>query len=168
MQENRTITPSILQILLDNSLYEMAFRDIEAIRDRKIASMSCFILLSCFIDYMAGYYCGVNTTRKEHFMRFCKEYLPMYDPNTLYKDIRCKLVHQYIEPGNLIFTDNTDKKDGGMKDSKRIILNVDDFINDVRNAWLKFRRDIKDNNCVYKRALERYENAGTLTKVFIS
>lgn len=168
MQENKTISPSILQILLDNSLYEMAFRDIEAIRNKKIASMSCFILLSCFIDYMAGYYCGVNITNRQHFLSFCEKYLPMYDSNTLYQDIRCKLVHQYTEPGNLVFTDNTDKKDDRTKDTKRIILNLDNFIENVRNAWLEFRKDLKNDKTVYEKALKRYESAGTLTKIIVS
>ena len=49
---------------IENALYNMAFLDIKkaSIGNSKIGA---FILASCFIDYMAGFVCGHQTTRNE-------------------------------------------------------------------------------------------------------
>ena len=157
-------TPDLLVVLLDKSLYEMAFRDILAIREKKVASMSCFVLLSCFIDYLSGYYSGSKKTTKRYFLEFCERYLPRYDANVLYKDIRCKLVHQYTEPRSLIFSDSSKREHLG-KYQDRLIMDLDTFIEDIESAWLEYRSDIMKDEQIYKKALKRYLENGTLNKL---
>jgi len=56
------------------------------------SKMGAFILCSCLIDAMAGFVKGADTTRTD-YMIFISNYLTKYDPNSLYTDLRCKLVH---------------------------------------------------------------------------
>ena len=53
-----------------------------------------FILCSCFIDQLSGF--RYNTDRVgKRYRQFVKEYLPQYNSDELYEDLRNKLVHNY-------------------------------------------------------------------------
>jgi hypothetical protein len=47
------------------ALYDMAFLDIKRASGGK-SKMGAFILASCFIDYMAGFIAGRETTNKDY------------------------------------------------------------------------------------------------------
>ena len=151
------------QVILNhikNALYDMAFLDIKRASDGG-SKMGAFILASCFIDCMAGFVCGRKTTRKdyEHFVR---NYLPsLYDPSKLYKDLRCQLVHNYSEGGSYWFVDNKAQLHGKTV-CGRIIINLENFINDLENALNKVLREIQSDQSKKQKAIDRYKSIGLL------
>jgi len=54
--------------------------------------MGAFILCSCYIDYLAGFRFGKPGGGKD-YKKFIEIYLPNYDPDTIYTDMRCGIVH---------------------------------------------------------------------------
>lgn len=74
---------------IKHALYDMAFLDIKKASSGS-SKTGAFILSSCFIDYMAGFVCGKETTHKE-YKDFVRQYLPHYDPEKLWDDLRCTL-----------------------------------------------------------------------------
>ncbi|MEK7075682.1 MAG: hypothetical protein AAB948_02735, partial [Patescibacteria group bacterium] len=85
---------------LDESLYYWAFKDIEKAAINSDAKMAGFMLGACFIDALSGFYSGlvrkdIKSGSAKRFKNFVKRYLPKYDSELLYGDLRCGLVHSY-------------------------------------------------------------------------
>jgi hypothetical protein len=157
-------TKEELVIILDRSLFSMAYKDIERASIYGEAKLAGFILGACFIDAMAGFYSGVTkdkVTKKsgERFKNFVSKYLTRYNAEDFYKDLRCGLVHSYAEGGTYVFTDSnkagfhfTATKTG------MIVLNLEDFLADLRKAYSDFRNDVLTDNEIFLNARKRYES----------
>jgi hypothetical protein len=58
--------------------------------------LAAFILVSCAIDFLAGFMCGITSFRPgrgestANYKAFVKKYLPQYDPEDVYSNIRCQ------------------------------------------------------------------------------
>lgn len=96
------LKPDGLIAKMDASLRDMAFGDVK--RASKPgedgtggAKIAGFLLGFCFIDAVAGFHAGRTNFEDigRNFKRFVKVYMPNYDPDALYKDLRNGLVHSY-------------------------------------------------------------------------
>jgi hypothetical protein len=142
------------------ALHDMAFLDIKRASEGR-SKMGAFILASCFIDYMAGFIAGRETTGKD-YKKFVEDYLPsLYDPEKLYKDLRCKVVHNYSEGGSYIFVD-AQSAIHGHKVDKKMIINLENFIDDLEVALQKLFKDFDTDQGKQKKAEDRYDKIGLL------
>jgi len=147
------------------ALYDMAFLDIKRASFGK-SKMGAFILSSCFIDYMAGFIAGRETTNKD-YKQFVKDYLPpFYDPEKLYKDLRCKLVHNYSEGGSYVFVDAKSELHG-KKINGKLVINLENFIDDLESALRKMLIDLDTDSVKQRMAVNRYDKIGLLGVVQI-
>jgi hypothetical protein len=145
---------------IKNALYDGAFSDIKKALSGN-SKIGAFILASCFIDYMAGFVCGREATRKD-YKDFVSHYLPsIYNPSKLYKDLRCKLVHNYSEGG--FYWLKYDKPElHGQTESGRTIINLENFINELENAFNKLMGEIQSAPSKKQKAIDRYNSIGLL------
>ena len=95
------LTRENLVKMLDDSLFGWAYRDIERASIYGEAKLGGFILGACFIDAMAGFLDGIDKEKAKsrsgvRFKDFVRKYLPQYDPEKLWTDLRCGLVSTYI------------------------------------------------------------------------
>jgi hypothetical protein len=142
------------------ALYDMAFLDIKRSSAGQ-SKMGAFILASCFIEYMAGFIAGRETTNKD-YKQFVKDYLPStYDPEKLYSDLRCKLVHNYSEGGSYMFVDAKPALHG-QKNGTKMIINLENFIDDIEAALRKVLSDLDCDPAKQKKAENRYDKIGLL------
>jgi len=142
------------------ALYDMAFLDIKRATAGQ-SKMGAFILASCFIDYMAGFIAG-RETKNEDYKKFVKDYLPnMYDSEKLYRDLRCKLVHNYSEGGSYIFA-YANPTLHGQKDGTKIVINLENFIDDLEAALRKMLTDLDTDSGKQQKAEDRYNKIGLL------
>lgn len=153
---------------LDQYLFGWEYKDIEKASIYVGAKMAGFILGACFIDAMAGFYAGVNRKESEknssqRFKNFVGEYLKQYDKEELWKDLRCDLVHSYAAGESYVFTDGNK---GGFHFEKtkkgETILNLEDFLADLREAYKRFRDDILVDQEIFKKAERRYNLMGLM------
>jgi hypothetical protein len=140
----------------------MAFLDIKRASAGK-SKMGAFILASCFIEYMAGFVAGKETNR-EDYKKFVKDYLPpLYDPEKFYTDLRCKLVHNYSEGGSYLFVDDKLNLHGHREQtSGKLIINLENFIDDLEVALNRLLIEIEQNGSRMKTAETRYKKIGLL------
>jgi hypothetical protein len=153
---------------LDQYLFGGMYKDIEKASIYGQAKMAGFILGACFIDVMAGFYAGIDREESkknssQRFKDFVEKYLPKYDKNKLWEDLRCGLVHSYAEGGSYVFTD---ANKGGFHFEKtkkgRIILNLEDFLADLREAYKNFIDDILADEGIFLKAERRYNLMGLM------
>ena len=158
------ITKNMLVKILDQYLFGWAYKDIERASIYGEAKLAGFILGACFIDALAGFRAGVTKQNigqgsSKRFKDFSKQYLPKYNSDKLYVDLRCGLVHSYAEGGTYVFTD---ANKAGFHFNKcmnnKIILNLEDFLSDLREAYRNYRNDILTNPEIFDKARARYES----------
>lgn len=171
---NNQITKEQLVHILDQSLFEWEYKDIEKASVYGEAKLAGFILGCCFIDAMAGFYSGVDEKAAKinsgkRFCDFVGEYLEKYDKNKLWEDLRCGLVHSYAEGGTYVFTDNNEMGSHFDRTPKgKIILNLEDFCADLKEAYGNFRNDILSKDSLFLNARQRYESMGLMGLVSIN
>ncbi|HAR46555.1 MAG: hypothetical protein A2X56_04165 [Nitrospirae bacterium GWC2_57_13] len=168
------MTKEELVSILDQNLFGWAYKDIERASVHGEAKLAGFVLGACFIDAMAGFYAGIDKDESKHrsgdrFKRFVTEYLPHYDAEKLWADLRCGLVHSYAEGGTYVFTDaNKAGYHFNTTATGHIILNLEDFCADLREAYRRLRNDILTKNDCYQKAKKRYESMGLMGPVVVS
>ena len=147
-----------------HSLKNYNLRDI-----KKIAQMdtvlASFTLCSCFIEQVSGFrYAKVkHKTGNEMFKSFVKDYLNQYEPSKLREDLRNKLVHNYSLGETYSLTMRC--IDCHLKPDKygRLILNLENFIDDIEIAFEKWTNELRTNDEIRKNALtwfSKYEIIG--------
>ena len=166
------MTEKELVIILDDYLLGWAFRDINRASEGQ-AKLGAFILGACFIDAMAGFYKGITKEEAKRnsgrrFKEFVEKYLPEYYPERIWEDLRCGLVHSYAEGGTYEFTHSNNQFHFKKSSRGQTILNLEDFLNDLRRAYGTLREDILTNkDASFDRAKIRYESMGLMGSVSI-
>jgi len=118
---------------------------------------------------MAGFYAGVDkksvkVKSGKRFKDFIKKYLPdRYDSNKLWEDLRCGLVHSYAVPETYVFTDANKMGQHFYKTKDRkILLNLEDFLKEIGNAYKSLRRDILKDKKIFNNAKKRAISMGIM------
>jgi hypothetical protein len=115
------------------SFLKFNFRDIQDIyNNEKEFTIAEFILCSCLIDQISGF--RYNTDRVgKRYRQFVKEYLPQYNSDELYEDLRNKLVHNYSIGSHYRLTSKAMHLHLQQVNGN-IYLNLSDFIADIGSA----------------------------------
>jgi hypothetical protein len=155
------ITKTQLVDILDKILFEWEYKDIERASIYGEAKLAGFILGACFIDAMAGFYTGLKRENSKkgsgtRFKEFARKYLLKYDAEKLYGDLRCDLVHSYTEGGTYIFTDAKPDLHLKLTPKGKIVLNLEDYLVDLKLAYLGLRNDILHDENIFIKAKQRY------------
>ncbi len=91
-----------------------------------------------------------------------KAYLPsLYDPTKLYRDLRCKLVHNYSEGGSYMFVDAKPALHG-QKAGTKMVINLENFIDDLEDVLRKMFEELDKDPEKRKRAEDRYDKIGLM------
>jgi hypothetical protein len=157
MDEN--LTPEALVELLNQYLYGWGYKSIDVVAKTQ-AKLAGFILGACFIDAMASYRYGVTTeTMKsgngDRFKNFVSQYIKEYNPDILYEDLRCGLVHSYASGKRVAFTDNHPELHLKKDTDGMIILNLENFILSLNEAYELLKKDILLGGEIYQNARRR-------------
>lgn len=131
------------------------------------AKMGVFILGSCFIDHLACFYYGQNSSER-NYTNFVNKFLPMYNGRELYKSMRCKLVHNYSVGGKYAFTHNHHELHLEVNKDGIISINLRSFINDLETAQNKYFGLLQTDDKLKINVAKRYINVGMMQPVGIA
>src|ERR1700690_1318284 len=114
-------------------------------KDGKGTPLAAYILLSCAIDAIAGFFAGRVGTRgsSTHYKDFLVRYMPQYGHNVMYRDLRCALAHNYSLGPGLALTHanpsihNAPTGDGGT------IQNFEELLRDFEGALERYFLDLE-------------------------
>jgi len=143
------------------SLTNWAFADIRRASSGG-AKLGAFILASCYIDYLSGYYFGGESTRS-NYIDFCRIFLPKYNANDLYKSVRCRLVHNYSLESNCAFTHHHYKLHLRPTEDGKTVLNLGSFVNDLSKAMELFFSEVDKDPRLKVNFARRYKTIGTMS-----
>jgi hypothetical protein len=118
-----------------------------------------FILVSSAIDFMAGFLEGIDTFEPSSsgkiYKRFVEKYMPQYNAKYVYRNIRCRLAHNYtIGDGVALIHLNSNAHDPlGSRGEK--IINFENFYADFRIGVERYFIDLQKDKGLQKRFLRR-------------
>jgi len=139
----------------------MAFGDIKRATSGN-SIMGAFILCSCYIDYLAFYYSNEKDVNKR-YKEFVHAFLPKYDKEKLYKDLRCKLVHNYSEGGSYLFVHNHSSSHLIYNNEYgKTYINLEDFVQELYVATEKLFDMITKEETLIINAVKRHKEAPLL------
>lgn len=126
-----------------------------------------FIFMSCIIDYLAGFYWGKSTLNnvRKAYTEFIGKYFPKdrYDAKGLYKSLRNGLVHSFTIK-NKTYALTNKKPEFHLKEAEsgHIVLNAEDFRDDLIAAKDKYFNDVESSPDLLNKVIERYNRDGFL------
>jgi hypothetical protein len=103
----------------------------------------------------------------KHFKDFIKDYFHQdYKPlaEDLYKFLRCKLVHNYSILGEIKITDGYSREHLVKQSNGETYINMYRFIDDLRDAFYRFERDIRFVQNIRQLAIDHYNRWGIVTQ----
>jgi hypothetical protein len=139
-----------------HSFIRFNLRDIQEIyNNEKEFTIAEFILCSCLIDQVSGFRYNMDKVGKR-YRQFVKEYLPRYNSDELYNDLRNKLVHNYSIGSRYRLTSKAmhlhlQEVDGN------IYLNLSDFIADIRSALDQYFSQLKNDKVIRQNAISWFQ-----------
>ena len=123
-----------------------------------------FTLCSCLIDQISGF--RYNTDKVGlRYKQFVRDYLPNYDPQKLYSDIRNRLVHNY-SIGEFYQIARRSDSSQPPADSRTTRIFLTNFIGDLEDALNKFIFQLKHDvgiRCNAVKWYQRYKIIGSIT-----
>jgi len=144
----------ILLSKIKKGLIDMAWADIEK-ASAGGSKMGAFILCSCYIDYLAGFRFGKPGTGTE-YKKFIEIYLQNYNPETIYTDMRCGIVHNYTEGGSYVFVHSLPNfhfyNPGGIG---KTTLNLENFMADIKQAAETYLGELSESDELIQLAAKR-------------
>lgn len=116
--------------------------------------LASFILCSCFIEQVATYRYGTQSVGHPEFKQFIDEYLIGYDGKLLRTDLRNKLVHNYSLGETYSLTMNHPEAHLKNATNGSIILNLENFVEDLALALQRFLNQLVTDSKVRKLAFK--------------
>ena len=138
--------------------------------DRLVSSPDAligFIFMTCAIDYLAGFYWGIDTKKenKKAYREFIDIYFETnkYDSKGLYDSLRNGLVHLFTIKGRKYTLTQARAELHLQTDSVgQIILNAESFRDDLVVARNKYFNDVEGNSELMDKLRERINRDGFL------
>ena len=140
-----------------HSFIRFNLRDIQEIyNSEKEFTIAEFILCSCLIDQVSGFRYNTDKVGKR-YRQFVKEYLPRYNSDELYNDLRNKLVHNYSIGSRYKLISKAmhlhlQEIDGN------IYLNRSDFIADIISALDQYFSQLKNDKVIRQNAISWFHH----------
>ncbi|HEY6503966.1 MAG TPA: hypothetical protein VIZ28_08340 [Chitinophagaceae bacterium] len=135
-----------------HSFTRFNLRDIQEINNNQLDfTIAEFILCSCLIDQISGFRYNTHKVGKR-YRQFVKDYLPNYNSDDLYDDLRNKLVHNYSVGIHYRLT----RKAAHLhlqNVNGDIYLNLENFIADIRTALEKYFSELANDKTIRQNAL---------------
>ena len=123
-----------------------------------------YILISCGIDYLVTFWTGSDSTRKR-YRDFVNGFFVGYDGDKLYRELRCRMVHNYtVGEGTIICWDEPDIHGCTTSDGETV-LNVEQFFLDFIQAEEKYFAALRDSPQLLANHISRFYEMGVLCSV---
>jgi hypothetical protein len=154
---------------LDEAFVSLALEDINrALHIKTNTTMAVFILGSCFIEALAGFYCGqtdpnLRGKSQDQFVKFVTRYLPKYKPLDLWQSLRNGLVHSYTDKGKYLYVNKKEnlhhlqENQGG-----GLIINDENFVKELEIAYKQFKSDILSDPDIFSKVKQRFNSFGVM------
>jgi hypothetical protein len=155
---------------IEKALVDFALGDIIFISDNG-KPVAGFILCYCFIDQLAHLRYGKDDSKKKNWQKFQSfvdnyinsETLKKYNSRHLWEDLRNKLIHNYSFGKTYSMANGRSDEYHLTEQQGSTILFLKNFIEDIKNGFLKLRGEIVENESVRKLVLDWFDETNIIS-----
>lgn len=123
-----------------------------------------YILISCAIDFLVTFWAGKESS-KNHYKKFVEIYFDGYNGENLYKELRCRLVHNHtVGEKTIICWDEPDIHRQTLQ-GEIFVLNLEQFYNDFLQAVNKYFSDLRTKPDLKNNHINRFHEMGVLDPI---
>jgi hypothetical protein len=123
-----------------------------------------YILISCAIDFLVTFWAGADSTRTR-YRHFVNTYFAGYDGEDLYRELRCRMVHNHtVGERAIICWDEPDIHKCTTGDGT-VVLNLEQFFDDFIQAKDKYFAALRSSPELLKNHIRRFSEMGVLCSV---
>ena len=126
-----------------------------------------FIIISCGIDLLAGYWKGGETKGRDYkdFLKQDIDFPKKYEPEGIYNSLRCGLVHNFtIHGGIYALTWGHPEYHLKRTQTGQQFINLEDFYQDFRKLMENLFDQIKTDASLQKKFIKRHKKLGILVQ----
>ena len=138
--------------------------EIQKAIDNKMGA-TAYILISCAIDCLASFWRGRDSSRTV-YRDFVDEFFGgLYDGNELYRDLRCRLVHNYTLGERIIVCWDEPDIHRSCTDTGELILNLDQFFEEFKQVKRTYFAQVRSRPQLQEALLRRWTDRGILSPI---
>lgn len=125
-----------------------------------------YLLLSCAIDIIAGFYSGRDEmnprpgTLGRQYKEFLKAYMSNYDPEIIYKGLRCALAHNFVLDPTLALITGRPELHNQIDHQNRLTINMENMLDEFELAVSRYFQALESNIILQKKFKQRFEKLG--------
>ncbi|HBG74938.1 MAG: hypothetical protein A2X25_07440 [Chloroflexi bacterium GWB2_49_20] len=123
-----------------------------------------YILISCAIDFLVTFWTGTDSTRKS-YPDFVNKYFDGYEGDILYKELRCRMVHNHTVGENAIICWDEPDLHKCTAGNKIIVLNSQQFFEDFILAKDRYIEELRTNHKLLENHIRRVNKMGVLSSI---
>lgn len=151
---------------LNKAFVSLALEDINRALHAN-TNTAVFILGSCFIEALAGFYCGqINPNSygksKDQFVEFVTKYLPKYNSLDMWQSFRNGFVHSYTDKGKYLYVNKKRDLHHSRHQGRGLFINDENFVEELESAYKHFREDILNSYDIFLKAKRRFDAFGVM------
>lgn len=121
--------------------------------------LAAFILVSCAIDFMSGFLEGIDSFEPSAsgklYRRYVERYMPAYNSKDVFRNIRCRLAHNYTVGDAVALIHNNSSAHDPLGSRGDKIINFENFYADFRIGVERYFLDLQKNKDLQKKFLRR-------------
>jgi hypothetical protein len=126
--------------------------------------VAAYILISCAIDCLSSFWRGEDSTGAI-YKAFIDEFFNCYDSDHLYKDLRCRLVHNYTLSENIIMCWGEANLHKSRTDKGKMIINLEQFFEDFIKAKSLYFKQVRLEKQLQLNLANRWRKFGILSPI---
>ncbi len=125
---------------------------------------AAYILISCAIDCLASFWCG-RDSKEKGYRDFIDKFFDGYDADYLYKDLRCRLVHNYTLGENLIMCWGEANIHKSLTAEGKTVINLEQFFVDFKQAKSLYFCQLRFDSDLQVKLANRWYEVGILSPI---
>jgi hypothetical protein len=125
---------------------------------------AAYILISCAIDCLASFWSNEDSTGSI-YKAFIDEFFDGYNAEHLYKDLRCKLVHNYTLGENIIMCWGEASIHKSRTSKGDTIINLEQFFEDFEKAKNRYFERVRLDRQLQVNLANRWLSDGILSPI---
>ena len=123
-----------------------------------------YILISCAIDFLTTFWAGANSTRAR-YRDFVNAFFAGYDGESLYRELRCRMVHNHTVGETAIICWDEPDLHGCTSGDGTVVLNLEQFFQDFIEAKNKYFAALRTSPEVLQNQIARFNDMGVLSSI---
>ncbi len=123
-----------------------------------------YILISCAIDFLVTFWAGSESTPRR-YKDFVNTFFSGYNGNLLYRELRCRMVHNLTVGDRTIVCWNEPDIHKRTTTDGTVVINLEQFFDDFIGAKNRYIAALRSTPDLLRKHIKRFNDIGVLARI---